>query len=342
VSDTSLPIALSLGLALTSLGCASMGAHDVRPLEPTAPPHAAPASSPPAQRWEDVFARPAALRITALVTGQVYAGTKILIEGDNPRTPELLKHDQWVPSIAYLVDHESRGRMLFDAGVPAADDKGVCDFGRWPFFSVPCRATTDQNVVAQLAALGVRPTDLRFVAISHFHGDHAGGLHGLESGAPVPVLTTTEEWAAVNRTFPAFEGYLTEIVGGAYPVRTVETRRAVEMPYVGRVVDLFGDGSIWLIPAIGHSRGQFSALFNAQGGPVLLTFDAAHLAASVELRIPPGFVVDRDAALATLDRLIALRAAFPSMRIFYGHEPTQWAGKPRVVALATPRPPSPE
>jgi N-acyl homoserine lactone hydrolase len=338
VSDASLPVALSLVLALSSLGCGSMGTHDVRPLDPTA--HAA--IAPSAQRWEDVFARPAPLRITAFVTGEVYAGTKILIEGDNPRTPEPLKRDQWVPSIAYLVEHESRGRILFDAGVPAADEEGRCDFGRWPFFSVPCRATKDQNAAAQLAAFGVRPADLSFVAISHFHGDHAGGLRGLESGAPVPVLTTTEEWAAVNRTFPAFEGYLTELVGGAYPVRTVETQRAVQMPYVGRVIDLLGDGSIWLIPATGHSRGQFSALFNAQGGPLLLTFDAAHLAASVEMRIPPGFVVDRDAALATLDRLIALRAAFPSMRVFYGHEPTQWAGKPRVVALATPQSPTAE
>ena len=316
-----------------ALGCASMGVHEVRPFRANDAPALARAT-PAARRWEEVFAQPAALRVTAFNTGEVYTGTKILIEGDNPATPERLKHDQWVPALAYLVEHETEGRLLFDSGVPTADAKGSCDFGRWPLFSVPCRAATDQSVTAQLAARHVRPPELRFIAMSHFHGDHAGGLHDLERDAPVPVLATEEEWRAVNRAFPAFEGYLTELIAGRYPIRTVPSARAVEMPLVGRVVDLFGDGSIWLIPATGHSRGQFSALLNAQGGPILLTFDAAHLAASVELRIPPGFVVDRVAALATIDRLIALRRAFPSLRVFYGHEPTQWAGKGRAVTLA--------
>jgi glyoxylase-like metal-dependent hydrolase (beta-lactamase superfamily II) len=308
-----------------------MGAHDVQPLDATSASVSTPA---PERRWEDVFAHPSPLRITAFVTGEVYTGTRILIEGDNPATPEPLKHDQWVPALAYLVEHETYGRMLFDTGVPTAGAEGTCDFGRWPLFSVPCRAARDQNITAQLAARNLRPADLRFVAMSHFHGDHAGGLHDLERGGDVPVLATAEEWSAVNRTFPAFEGYLTELIAGTYPIRTVPAQRAVVMPLVGRVVDLLGDGSIWLIPATGHSRGQFSALLNATGGPVLLTFDAAHLAASVDLRIPPGFVVDRDAALATIDRLIALRRAFPTLRVFYGHEPTQWAGKPRASAIA--------
>ncbi|MDB5219327.1 MAG: N-acyl homoserine lactone hydrolase [Myxococcaceae bacterium] len=327
------PFALgAVALALSLIGCASMGAHDVQPLD-AASATAATGTTFPAQRWEDVFAHPAALRITAFNTGAVYTGTKILIEGDNPLTPEALKHDQWVPALAYLVEHETEGRILFDTGVPSADAKGACDFGRWPLFSVPCRAAGDQNIRAQLEARHVRPSDLRFVAVSHFHGDHAGGLHDLERDAAVPVLTTGEEWRAVNHTFPAFEGYLTELIAGTYPIRTVPSQRAVVMPLVGRVVDLFGDGAIWLIPATGHSRGQFSALLNARGGPVLLTFDAAHLAASLELRIPPGFVVDRNAALDTIDRLRALREAFPSMRVFFGHEPSQWVGKPRASTI---------
>lgn len=319
---------LVVSIALSSTACSSMGTHDVRPLE------ASPAARPRPSRWEDVFAHPTSLRVTAFNTGEVYTGTKILIEGDNPRTPPQLKHDQWVPAIAYLVEHPTQGRILFDAGVPSTSPGRGCDFGRWPLFSVPCRSAPDQNVAAQLAARGIQAKDLHFVAVSHFHGDHIGGLEALLRQRSIPVLTTKEEWSAVERTLPAFEGYLTELIDGTYPIRTLPTESAIEMPEVGRVLDLFGDGSIWLIPTSGHSRGQFSALLNTQGSPILLTFDAAHLAASLELRIPPGFVVNRDAALDSIDRLGALKAARPTLRVFYGHEPTQWAGKPWAVTLA--------
>ncbi|MDB4943220.1 MAG: N-acyl homoserine lactone hydrolase [Labilithrix sp.] len=312
-------------LAVAAAACGSMGTHDLRALE------AAPAPVP-TRTWEEVFAHPAALHVTAFNTGEVLVGTSIVIE-DGPRVPEPLRHDRWVPALAYLVEHPTAGRMLFDTGVPASDAKGRCDFGRWPLWNVPCRSAPDQTAIAQLAARGVAPTDLRFIVMSHFHGDHAGGLHALVKDHAVPVLTTAEEWADVNRTFPSLHGYLTEVLDGSYPVRTLPPARAVMMPIVGRVFDLLGDGSVWILPAAGHTRGEIAALLNAEGGPVLLTFDSSHLAASVDLEIPPGFVVDRDAAVATIRRLRALRDAYPQIRFVYGHDPEQWAGKPRAVPL---------
>ncbi|APR77022.1 N-acyl homoserine lactone hydrolase [Minicystis rosea] len=234
---------LVLSIALSSAACSSMGIHDVRPLD------VSPAALPRPSRWEDVFAHPTALRVTAFNTGEVYTGTKILIEGDNPRTPPQLKQDQWVPAIAYLVEHPTQGRVLFDTGVPSSAAGKGCDFGRWPLFSVPCRSAPDQNVAAQLAARGVHAKDLRFVAVSHFHGDHIGGLEALLGQSSVPVVTTREEWSAVERTLPSFEGYLTELINGTYPIRTLPAEAAVDMPGVGRVLDLFGDASVWLIPA---------------------------------------------------------------------------------------------
>lgn len=311
-------------LALLSTACTSIGRHDVRPLDvpPTRP-----------TTWEDVFARPARLRVTAFVTGEVFTGTQILIEGDHPRTPEAQKKDQWVPALAYLVEHPTQGRILFDTGVPRPDAEGRCDFGRWPLFSVPCRAAPHQNAADQLAARGLSSRDLRFVVMSHFHGDHVGGLSALQARGPVPVLTTEDEWRAVGRTFPVFEGYLGEFIDGTYPVLTLPQGRAVEMPLVGAAVDLLGDGAIWLLSAAGHSRGQLAAVLNAEGGPLLLTFDAAHLAASVELGIPPGFTVNRDEALATIGRLAALKNAYPKLCTYYGHEPTQWVGTSTATVL---------
>jgi glyoxylase-like metal-dependent hydrolase (beta-lactamase superfamily II) len=59
-------------------------------------------------------------------------------------------------------------------------------------------------------------------------------------------------------------------------------RRFQTMPLVGHAADFFGDGSVWLIPTPGHTRGHISMLINTRPCATLLTFDAAHLAADFE------------------------------------------------------------
>src|SRR5262249_7207614 len=103
-------------------------------------------------------------------------------------------------------------------------------------------------------------------------------------------------------------------------------RRLQPMPAVGMAADFFGDGSLWLIPAPGHTRGEFAMLANTRPYPTLLTFDAAHLAADFELSIAPGATVDRSAAHASIARLHALVTALRGVRVIYGHEPKQWEG----------------
>jgi N-acyl homoserine lactone hydrolase len=106
--------------------------------------------------------------------------------------------------------------------------------------------------------------------------------------------------------------------------------RLQKMPAVGYAADFFGDGSLWLIPTPGHTRGHLSMLVNTKPRPTLLTFDAAHLAADFELSIPPGAIVDQAAARDSIARLHALAAAIPDLNIVYGHEPAQWTGATAV------------
>src|SRR4051812_5688394 len=80
--------------------------------------------------WSDVFAHPTDLRVIGFRTGEVFTGTKILIE-DSPNTPPELKSDRWVPAISYLVEHPTRGRLLLDTGVTRSSpaNPGVCSYG---------------------------------------------------------------------------------------------------------------------------------------------------------------------------------------------------------------------
>jgi len=323
-------VAVLVGLFL--VGCGGVGQHRVTPW-------------PVAERranasWERTFAQPTALRVTAWVTGAVLASPDILIDPDNPRTPTAERKAQWVPSVTYLVEHPTQGRFLMDTGVSALA-LGPCAYGLRPFYWVPCRTAAGRDVVARLHERGLSARDLRFVMMSHFHGDHVGGLKSLLSDGLETVLTTPEEWAAVTSWKSPLEGYLDDQVRGTYAVRTLDRTEAVAMPHLGRVWDLFGDGSVWLLPVMGHTRGQLAALLNTESGPLLLTFDASHIRSNLERRIVPRMTVNATQALGAIDRLRAFRAAYPSVRVLYGHEPTQWTPGREEVVLAHPRESSP-
>jgi N-acyl homoserine lactone hydrolase len=307
-------------------GCARIGDLTVTTL---APPRA-----PVADNWPAVFARARPFAVTGLVTGYVEAGPEILIDTRDARVPAQARRRMWVPSVAYLVEQPGRAPVLLDTGVRGGD----CAYGVRPFYWVPCRNAAGSDALSQLAARGLAPGALDFVVISHFHGDHASGLAALlRAGAP-RIVTTGAELDAIRSEFRAFGGYNADMLQERMRVVTIDGATTT-MPIVGRVVDVYGDGSLWLIPVPGHSPGLLAALVNAQPRPVLFTFDASHLRIGFELGVPPGFTADRAAAVASLARLRALADAYPAIRVVYGHEPSQWPAGQQSLVLTRAQPP---
>src|SRR6516165_12380792 len=73
----------------------------------------------------------------------------------------------------YLMRHSSEGYLLWDTGI--IDRLAALPQGQTV---VPLRQTwyRSQILAAVLDALGVKPTDVHYVAISHIHPDHIGNL----------------------------------------------------------------------------------------------------------------------------------------------------------------------
>lgn len=283
--------------------------------------------APSASRnWQDVFAHPIDVKVTAFVTGWVEAGPEILIDKTNPRTPAAYKQRIWVPSVAYLVEHPTKGRILLDTGLKAGD----CAYGNRPVYWVPCRNERGSDAVSELTSLNLKPSDLSFIVVSHFHGDHVSGLANLIRGGATRIATTAVEIDDVKSDMRALSGYEHSMLRENFTALTAD-HLMTAMPIVGRAADIFGDGSVWLIPTPGHTRGQLSALINAKSGALLLTFDASHLKAGFDLNIIPGAYVDRPAAERSLANLRALSANYPQIKVIHGHEPSEWQGKTREV-----------
>jgi len=95
-----------------------------------------------------------------------------------------------------------------------------------------------------------------------------------------------------------------------------------------------GDGSVTCLPTPGHTPGHQSLRLKLAGGEMVLAADACNFCRTLRERRLPRYVDDRDAMLASLNRLDALERG--GARIVFGHAPAFWstvAQSPKVVDL---------
>ncbi|WP_246838591.1 N-acyl homoserine lactonase family protein [Leptospira stimsonii] len=282
--------------------------------------------------WEEVFSKPTRLEVKALLTGYVLTGPSILIDSKNPKTPENQKVEQWVPALSYLVRHPIEGKFLMDSGVPSVDEQGRCDFTLvGPILNIPCRSEKGRDSASQLSQLNVSNEDLKFVLISHLHWDHIGGMGALRKRGPVQVLISEEEADDASKAFSILHGYSPRALEVDFDVSILKKDQFQEMPILGKVYDLFGDGSVWIVSAHGHTEGELAVLLNSTEGAFLFTFDSSHLKAGFENEVTPGAVVDRVKSLESIRRMKSFSLAYPKVKVFYGHEPTQWKKESTVT-----------
>jgi N-acyl homoserine lactone hydrolase len=191
----------------------------------------------------------------------------------------------------YLIEHP-RGRLLWDAGLPL---EGVGAGWLEPEPGMAMRY--DRGLPEQLAALGLAPADIDYVALSHMHFDHVGAAAAFPDAT---LVLQRAEWIAAFAEvahYPAF-------VPGLYADLEATTPRLLDGD-----LDLFGDGSVRMLAAPGHTPGhQVLYLELPETGPLLLSGDLWHFRFSRAQRRVPVFNTDRAQTLAAMTRIENLLA----------------------------------
>ncbi len=155
-----------------------------------------------------------------------------------------------------LVRHP-RGNLLFDAGFGRNVDEHVQALPVLMRMSVTY--TKGATAAEQLTASGFEIDDLAGVVLTHAHWDHVSGLDSLP-GVPVWVN-------AAERAFLTEESSRVPALGGLRD-REYATYEFDGGPYLGfpRSHDVWGDGSIVLVPAPGHTPGSIVAFITLSSG----------------------------------------------------------------------------
>ncbi len=248
------------------------------------------------------------MRLHAFTCGWLTGPLGLFLAGEHGRLR--------VPVPAFLIDHP-RGRVLFDTGLHPdvqRDPQGRLGVLAGVF---PAEFRAGEEVAGRLAAVGVAPEHVDTVVLSHLHFDHAGGLATIPNAR---VVVQRREWEAGHDAERA----------AALSFATHDYDHGHDVVLVDGEHDLFGDGRVVCVPTHGHTPGHQSLRVRLDGGDVVLTSDACYLRRTLETEHLPPQPFDRDAMLASLRRLRALRDG--GARLVYGHDAEAWATVPAELA----------
>ena len=204
-----------------------------------------------------------------------------------------------IPIVCYLVQTDDGKNILIDSGLPEVMPEEEKDFAN------------GQDVIQQLASIGLKPDDIDTVISTHYDIDHAG-RHAAFTKAQYVVQRVHHLDAATNPRFAALRSQWDQ------PMERI------------RLVD--GDTQLLpgleLIETSGHVPGHQSVLVRLpKTGTVLLTIDAVQFGAGFTRDEPPeGTNPNGEVGRASTIKLLDLVEREHIGLVIFGHDTEQWKG----------------
>ncbi|APR76337.1 Hypothetical protein A7982_01684 [Minicystis rosea] len=237
----------------------------------------------------------------------------------------------WEVTFSGLLVRHPQGHVLVDTGRSShfsQELESAGFFSRQLLRSVQGGGDLVASAPDALRRVGEDPSRLGAIALSHIHGDHAGGLVDLPN---IPVLVAPAELSFASQQkdkggFDVIQAHALAVEARAKPIQLTNK------PYENfdKSADLYGDGSIVFVPLGGHTPGSIGTFVNRSPTERYLHIgDAANLLEAVERRRGKSIVLqftdhDGSEADATLAKLTQLHAMDPGLQIIPAHDRKAW------------------
>ena len=210
----------------------------------------------------------------------------------------------------FLVRHP-HGTLMWDTGlgdqVPGETNTGS---------NTGVRMSVTEPLGRQLAAIGLQPAKITYLAFSHLHLDHTGNANAFASATWIlnksELAWATSDpppFAVVPASFSAYQKAKVKMIEGDY--------------------DVFGDGTVRILKAPGHTPGHEVLMLRLRtAGVVILAGDLYHMRTDRQFRRVPVFNTSRADTLASYDRIERI-VRNTHARLIIQHDPDDFRSLPK-------------
>jgi N-acyl homoserine lactone hydrolase len=222
-----------------------------------------------------------------------------------------------LPIYAFAIEHPE-GVIVVDTGETARASRpgyfvrwhpGLRAFREW--------IEPEQEIGPQLEGLGILPSDIRWVVLTHLHTDHAGGLHHFANNE---ILVSRTELEFGEGLRGRLRGY---VANKQWPTwfdpTVVELEPEPFGPFPGSL-RLTKAGDVILMPVPGHTPGQIAILVEDRDHTVFLGGDSSYTQDLMLRGIVDGVGADEEAERLTHERIRVFAAENPTVYLV-AHDP---------------------
>ncbi|KAJ3802517.1 beta-lactamase-like protein [Lentinula aff. detonsa] len=261
--------------------------------------------------------------VSALESGHLNLPLPIFLDNAAPGSAIL------APSLSFLLHHSKTDKKLvFDLGIRKDIENAPPAVQEW-IVAASFHTSVPQDVTESLTHGGLSPSDVDTVCISHCHWDHTGDTK--------PFVNSEFIVGAASASFfkPGYpEDPDSPFTSDLLPQGRTRFVELHEHPPLGpfpHALDLYSDGSLYIVDAAGHLPGHLLliARTSADGAWILLGGDSAHHWNLItgESKIAdgrPGFPsgcahLDKEAAELTIQRIREFWK-LPRTRVILAHD----------------------
>jgi N-acyl homoserine lactone hydrolase len=196
-------------------------------------------------------------------------------------------------SIACFLIAHPKGTLIWDVG--AIPDQEWTPMGHpvTVHVSLPDgqqrEADVDKPLLAQLSEIGYSPSDVIYIALSHYHYDHTANANAFAASTWLVPELERETMFGGGKVFGSFR-----------PSTFSALEKSKTIILKKDEYDVFGDGSVIIKSAPGHTQGhQVLFVKLAKTGPVVLSGDLYHYPAEKTLDRVPTFEFSQEQTRAS-------------------------------------------
>jgi N-acyl homoserine lactone hydrolase len=264
--------------------------------------------------WDDILSHPKPITISTYSTGMMQTPLSAIMNLEHENAKDIEDELIEFPVTVSIIQHQQLGAYLIDAGLDASYVNN--QYGTQKGLMVKSKSGKGSQEPGTHIASILKKDNIQIqgVFLTHLHPDHVAGIVDLPKD--VPYIVGKDE-LYINFRFFMHSDHL----AGVDKLEEFDFDMGIDLPPLGKSIDIFGDGSLWVISASGHSKGHTIYFINGIEDKVLVTGDACNTQYQFDSGIGPGtYSSNTEQAQDMLDRIKNFKEQYPEVGLVYGHD----------------------